>query len=96
MRVPSKFSRRAGLDRGQFHSASGFQEEDFQSKPHEETGDVSAFCRDLDNWPRSWMGLEKDLPPDEALVVCMRPLIEHLALANLLEDLRQHATTFGR
>ena len=24
---------------------------------------ASAYCHDLDNWPRSWMGLEKDLPP---------------------------------
>src|SRR5215471_18301009 len=42
--------------------------------------DASTFCRDLDNWPRSWLGLGKDLPPGEALVVCFRPLIEHLAL----------------
>ena len=29
------------------------------------------------------MGLEKDLPPGEALVVCFRPFIEHLAASNL-------------
>jgi len=29
------------------------------------------------------MGLEKDLPPGEALVVCFRPFIEHLADSNL-------------
>ena len=29
------------------------------------TVDVSAYCCDLDKWPRSWMGLEKDLPPGE-------------------------------
>ena len=53
--------------------------------------DVSAFCRDLDNWPRSWKGLEKDLPPGEALVVGLRPFIEHLALANLSpKTIRQH------
>src|ERR1700693_5974436 len=53
--------------------------------------DVSAFCGDLDNWPRSWMGLEKDLPPGEALVVCLRPFIEHLALASLSpKTIRQH------
>jgi hypothetical protein len=53
--------------------------------------DVSTFCRDLDNWPRSWMGLEKDLPPGEALVVCFRPFIEHLAQANLSpKTIRQH------
>ena len=53
--------------------------------------DVSAFCRDLDNWARSWMGLEKDLPPGEALVACMRLFIEHLAMANLSpKTIRQH------
>jgi hypothetical protein len=37
------------------------------------------------------MGLEKDLPPGEALVVCMRPFIEHLALTNLSpKTIRQH------
>ena len=45
--------------------------------------DASAYRRDLDNWPRSWMGLEKDLPPGEALVVCFRPFIEHLASSSL-------------
>jgi len=29
------------------------------------------------------MGLEKDLPPGEALVVCFRPFIEHLAASSL-------------
>ena len=45
--------------------------------------DISAYCRDLDNWPRSWMGLEKDWPPGEALVVCFRPFIAHLAASGL-------------
>jgi len=45
--------------------------------------DPSAYCHDLDGWPRSWMGLEKDLPPGEALVVCFRPFIEHLAASSL-------------
>jgi hypothetical protein len=45
--------------------------------------DPSAYCHDLDGWPRSWMGLEKDLPPGEALVVCFRPFIEHLASSSL-------------
>ena len=53
--------------------------------------DVSAYCRDLDNWPRSWMGLEKDLPPGQALVVCFRPFIEHLAASGLsAKTVRQH------
>jgi hypothetical protein len=41
--------------------------------------DTLPYCHDLDRWPRSWMELEKDLPPGEALVVCFRPFIEHLA-----------------
>jgi hypothetical protein len=30
---------------------------------------ASTYCRDLDNWPRSRMGLERDLPPGEELVL---------------------------
>jgi hypothetical protein len=45
--------------------------------------DASVYCRDLERWPRSWMGVEKDLPPGEALVACFRPFIEHLANAGL-------------
>jgi hypothetical protein len=53
--------------------------------------DASLYCRDLEDWPRSWMGLEKDLPPGEALVVCFRPFIEHLANAGLsAKTIRQH------
>jgi hypothetical protein len=46
-------------------------------------GQASAYCRDLDRWPRSWMGLEKDLPPGEQLLACFRPFIEHLASSGL-------------
>jgi len=53
--------------------------------------DASVYCHDLDGWPRSWMGLEKDLPPGEALVVCFRPFIEHLANSGLSpQTVRQH------
>jgi hypothetical protein len=53
--------------------------------------DASAYCRDLDNWPRSWMGLEKDLPPGEELVACLRPFIEHLASSSLSpKTIRRH------
>lgn len=41
------------------------------------------YCRDLNGWPRSWMGLEKDLPPGEQLVTLLRPFLEHLAASNL-------------
>ena len=37
------------------------------------------------------MGLEKDLPPGEALVVCFRPFLEHLAASSLSpKTIRQH------
>jgi hypothetical protein len=53
--------------------------------------DVPACCRDLDNWPRSWMGLEKDLPPGEQLLACFRPFIEHLASSSLSQKtIRKH------
>ena len=55
------------------------------------SSDASAYCRDLDNWPRSWMGLETDLPPGEELVVCFRPFIEHLASSSLSsKTIRRH------
>jgi hypothetical protein len=41
------------------------------------------YCRDLNGWPRSWMGLEKDLPPGEQLVTLFRPFLENLAASNL-------------
>ena len=53
--------------------------------------DASAYCKDLDRWARSWMGLEKDLPPGDALVACFRPFIEHLASSGLaLRTIRRH------
>jgi hypothetical protein len=55
------------------------------------SSDASVYCRDLDNWPRSWMGLEKDLPPGEELVACLRPFIEHLASSSLSpKTIRNH------
>ena len=53
--------------------------------------DISAYVRDLDRWPRSWMGLEKDLPPGEQLLAELRPFIEHLASSNLSpKTIRRH------
>ena len=53
--------------------------------------DASAYYKDLDRWARSWMGLEKDLPPGEALVVCFRPFIAHLASSGLSpRTIRRH------
>jgi hypothetical protein len=53
--------------------------------------DASAAYRDLNNWPRSWMGMEKDLPPGEQLLVCFRPFLEHLASSSLSpKTVRKH------
>src|SRR5229473_2867352 len=41
------------------------------------------YCRDLNSWPRSWMGLEADLPPGEELRALFRPFLEHLAASDL-------------
>src|SRR6202161_2600454 len=41
------------------------------------------YCRDLNGWPRSWMGLEEDLPPGEQLLTVFRPFLEHLAASHL-------------
>jgi hypothetical protein len=55
------------------------------------SSDASAYSRDLDNWPRTWMGLEKDLPPGEQLLACFRPFIEHLASSSLSpKTIRKH------
>ena len=55
------------------------------------SSDVSAYCRDLDNWPRSWMGLDKDLPPGEQLLACFRPFIEHLTSSSFSpKTIRKH------
>jgi hypothetical protein len=45
--------------------------------------DLEYYCRDLNGWPRSWMGLEKDLPAGEQLLLLFRPFLEHLAASDL-------------
>jgi hypothetical protein len=53
--------------------------------------DLAIYIRDLDEWPRSWMGLDKDLPPGEKLVACFRPFLEHLASTSLSrKTIRKH------
>ena len=41
------------------------------------------YCRDLNGWPRSWMGLENDLAPGEQLLALFRPFLESLAASAL-------------
>ena len=53
--------------------------------------DLEHYCRNLDGWPRSWMGLEKDLLPGEQLVALFRPFLEHLAASDLSpKTIQQH------
>jgi hypothetical protein len=53
--------------------------------------DVSSYCRDLENWPRSWMGWEKDLPAGERLVACFRPFLQHVVSSGLSrKTIRRH------
>jgi hypothetical protein len=52
---------------------------------------ASAYGRDLDTWPRSWMGVDKDLPPGEHLLACFRPFIKQLASSSLSpKTIRKH------
>jgi hypothetical protein len=53
--------------------------------------ELSAFCRDLEEWPRSWMGWEKDLPPGKKMVAYFRPFLQHLVHLNLTRrTIRKH------
>ena len=53
--------------------------------------EVSAYDRDLEKWPRSWMGCAEDLPPGEQLVTCFRSFIEHLAATGFSrKTMRRH------
>jgi hypothetical protein len=53
--------------------------------------DLEHYCRNLNGWPRSWMGLEKDLPPGQQLLILFRPFLEHLAASDLSpETIQQH------
>jgi len=52
---------------------------------------LAAYCEDLEDWPRSWMGFPKDIPPGEKMVACFRPFLEHLIQQNLSRNtMRKH------
>jgi hypothetical protein len=40
-------------------------------------------CQDLEDWPRSWIGVPEDLSPGKKMVAYFRPFIEHLIGLNL-------------
>src|SRR5213596_1481735 len=54
------------------------------------------YCRDLNGWPRSWMGLEKDVSPGEQLLALFRPFLEHLAASELSPKTIQKHTDLAR
>ena len=62
--------------------------------PHSPPADhpnLAAVCRDLDQWPRSWMGFPEDLPPGEQIVAAFRPFLVHLVGLQLSrKTLRKH------
>jgi hypothetical protein len=52
---------------------------------------LEAYCPDLHEWPRSWMGEERDLPHGEQIVECFKPFLRHLLDQNLSgKTLRKH------
>jgi hypothetical protein len=58
------------------------------TSPHH---NLEHYCRDLNGWPRSWMGLEKDLPPGEQLLALFRPFLDSLAASDLTpKTIRKH------
>ena len=50
-----------------------------------------AYGKDLEDWPRSWMGFPKDILPGERMVACFRPFLQHLIGLNLSpKTIRKH------
>src|SRR5215813_2640709 len=37
--------------------------------------DLAAYCPDLEQWPRSWRGEERDVPPGEKIVEYFTPFL---------------------
>src|SRR6266849_4454335 len=53
--------------------------------------DPLPFCRDLNEWPRRWMGFPEDVLPGEHIVACFRPFLNHLHQRQLSPTtLRKH------
>jgi len=47
--------------------------------PQESPADeLTAYCPDLEQWPRSWIYEERDLSHGQQLVVCFKPFLRHL------------------
>lgn len=52
---------------------------------------VAAFCKDLHDWPRSWMGFEEDVVHGEQIVAYLLPFLQYLASSSLSpKTIRRH------
>ena len=60
--------------------------------PMEKTEEILRLYRNLNGRHRSWMGLEKDLPPGEQLIALFRPIPRTLAGSDLPPNtIQKHA-----
>src|SRR5215472_8588786 len=50
---------------------------------HASFDDLAAYCPNLDQWPRSWRGEERDVPPGVKIVEYFTPFLRHLLNSNL-------------
>lgn len=52
---------------------------------------LQTYCPDLDEWPRSWAGDARDIPPGLRMVEYFKPFLRDLLARNLSrQTLRQH------
>ena len=52
---------------------------------------VARYSPDLDQWPRSWMGVKKDIAAGEQIVTCFQPFLAELAGSGLTpKTVRKH------
>jgi hypothetical protein len=40
--------------------------------------ELTAYCPDLEQWPRSWIYEERDLSHGQQMVECFKPFLRHL------------------
>jgi len=59
-----------------------------QAAPADE---LTAYCPDLEQWPRNWMYEERDLSHGQQMVECFKPFLRHLLSSGLSrKTLRLH------
>src|SRR5580704_17188784 len=59
--------------------------------------ELTAYCPDLEQWPRSWMYEERDLSHGQQMVECFKPFLRHLLSAGpSRKTLRSHRDNSSR